>query len=556
VLFKVGMMAPLLIVLARSAGAPPIADVVLHGGTVYTMDPRQPVAEAVAISTGRFIAVGATNDVMATKGPATEIIDLRGATVVPGFQDAHGHVGGLGASLHQIDLRDVSSLDDVVTRVREAARAARPDTWITGRGWDQNRWTPPTWPTAAALDRAAPNHPVWLTRVDGHAGVANSVALQRAGITAATLDPAGGRIIRGEGGRPVGVLVDAAQRLVAAHVPPPGHDEIVDDLLRADRKLSSVGLTMVHDAGVSPTVIEVYRELVADGRLHTRFYVMVRGGEADAWFSRGPLIDPEHRLDVRAIKLVADGALGSRGAALLEDYADEPGNRGLLVTPADVLYARARAAVDAGFQVAIHAIGDRANREVLDLFERLEREVPGARALRLRNEHAQVLDRTDIPRFHALGVIASMQATHCTSDMPWAPARLGPARVAEGAYVWRTLLDTDVVLANGSDFPVERPDPLLGFYAALTRQDTTGQPPGGWNPSQRLTRDQALRSFTLAAAFAAHAEHELGSIEAGKLGDLVVLSRDIMKVPAREVLSTTVLRTMVAGRTVYQADPQ
>jgi predicted amidohydrolase YtcJ len=520
------------------------------------MDPQQPLVDAVAIAGGRFIGAGASRDVLAMRGPATEVVDLRGATIVPGLQDAHGHVGGLGASLRQIDLRDAGSLEIVLTRVREAARTVRPDTWITGRGWDQNRWTPPAWPTAAALDGAASDHPVWLTRVDGHAGVANSLAFERAGITATTPDPAGGRIIRGEGGKPAGVLIDTAQQLVASRIPPPSHDEIVDDLLRADRKLSSVGLTMVHDAGVSPAVIDVYRELVANGRLHTRFYVMVRGDEADAWFARGPLVDPDHRLDVRAIKLVADGALGSRGAALLEDYADEPGNRGLLVTPPDVLYARSRAAVDAGFQVAIHAIGDRANREVLDLFERLEREVPGARALRLRDEHAQVLDARDIPRFHALGVIASMQATHCTSDMPWAPDRLGPSRVAEGAYVWQTLLDTRVVLANGSDFPVERPDPLLGFYAAVTRQTPDGQPPGGWNPSQRLTREQALRSFTLAAATAAHAERELGSIERGKLADLVVLSRDIMKVPARDILTTTVLRTMVAGRTVYEANRQ
>jgi predicted amidohydrolase YtcJ len=299
-------------------------------------------------------------------------------------------------------------------------------------------------------------------------------------------------------------------------------------------------------------VIELYRELIASDRFGTRIYAMVTGLEPGDWFTRGPLIDPRQRLTVRAVKLIADGALGSRGAALLEDYSDEPGNRGLLVTPPERVYAVTRAAAEAGFQTAIHAIGDRANREVLDIFERVEREVPGARDLRLRDEHAQVVDASDIPRFARLGVVASVQATHCTSDMPWAPRRLGAARVAEGAYAWRKLVASGAALAQGSDFPVERPDPLLGFYAAITRQGTDGQPPGGWAPEQRLTRGEALRAMTLGAAYAAHAERDLGSIEPGKLADYVELSRDIMQVDPRDVLSTTVLRTVVGGRTVYE----
>jgi len=310
----------------------------------------------------------------------------------------------------------------------------------------------------------------------------------------------------------------------------------------------------VHDAGVPPPVVELYRELVGADRFATRAYVMLTGLNTGDWLARGPLLDPHHRLTVRAVKLVADGALGSRGAALLEDYTDEPGNRGLLVTPPERIYAVTRAASEAGFQTAVHAIGDRANREVLDIFERIEREIPRSRELRLRDEHAQILDQSDIPRFARLGVIASIQSTHCTSDMPWAPSRLGPARVTEGAYVWQKLLASGARLAQGSDFPVERPDPLLGFYAAITRQDTDGRPPGGWAPDQRLSRQEALGAATLGAAYAAHAERDLGSIEPGKLADFVVLSRDIMQVAPAEVLTTTVTRTVIAGRTVFEAD--
>ena len=310
---------------------------------------------------------------------------------------------------------------------------------------------------------------------------------------------------------------------------------------------------MVHDAGAGSAVIRLYRELSEAGRLATRLYVMIDSSEATTreWFARGPLVDPSHRVTVRAVKLYADGALGSRGALLLEEYADEPGTRGLRVTSPERLAGVAEAAVAAGFQPCTHAIGDAANREVLDLYERLTSTAAAARALRPRIEHAQILDSRDIPRFGRLGVIASVQPTHCTSDMPWAPERLGAARVDEGAYPWRTLLETGAFLAAGSDFPVEQPDPLLGFYAAVTRQDPHGRPPDGWNPSQRLRRHEALRSFTIDAAYAAHAERDLGSIAEGKLADFVVLSRNIMTIPASEILQTSVLRTFVGGTQVY-----
>jgi predicted amidohydrolase YtcJ len=530
----------------------PPADLIVHNAVVYTMADAQPTAEAFAVRDGRFVAVGPSADVLRWRGPSTRVVDGRRGTVVPGLQDAHGHVLGLGAALHELDLRGTSSFEAIVAKVRARASAMRPGEWIVGRGWDQNRWPVPDWPAPGPLDAAAPRNPVYLTRIDGHAALANGRALAAAGVTRATPDPAGGRLIRDASGVPTGVVVDTAQALVTRRIPQPSRDRLLEQLSLADQEMRRVGLTMVHDAGVSPATVDLYRELVGSNRFATRVYVMLTGLSPGDWFTRGPLVDPQQRLTVRAVKLIADGALGSRGAALLEEYSDEPGNRGLLVTPPDRVYAVTRAASEAGFQTAIHAIGDRANREVLDIFERVEREVPRARALRLRDEHAQVIDARDIPRFAILGVIASIQATHCTSDMPWAPRRLGDSRIAEGAYAWRKLVAAGAALAHGSDFPVEHPDPLLGFYAAITRQDTSGQPPGGWAPDQRLTRTEALRAMTLGAAFAAHAERDLGSIEQGKLADFVVLSRDIMQVAPRDVLSTVIVRTVVGGRTVYE----
>ncbi len=545
----------MLTALVGCAVRPAPASLVVYGGTIYTVNPAQPTAEAVAVRGGRIVRVGRRHDVEPLLGPDTERLDLHGATVVPGLADAHGHVLGLGTALDQLDLVDTPDLAHVLSLVESRVRSAAPGAWVIGRGWDQNDWPTTSWPTRADLDRVAPDNPVFLTRIDGHAAWVNSRALALAGVTAATPDPPGGRLIRDDRGAPTGLLIDNAKPLVADRIPPPSAAEIESRILAADRLFGRVGLTMVHDPGVPLATTAAYERLHAGGRLATRLYVMIDSAPetTSVWFARGPLIDPEDRLTIRAVKMYADGALGSRGAALLEDYSDEPGNRGLLVTPPDRLESITRAAARAGFQPCTHAIGDRANRLMLDIYERVEREVPSARALRPRIEHAQILDRTDIPRFAALGVIASMQPTHCTSDMPWAPARLGNARIEEGGYVWQTLLRSGARLAAGSDFPVERPDPLPGIYAAVTRQDRNGQPPGGWAPDQRLTRDEALHAFTLDAAFAAHVERDLGSIEPGKFADFVVLSRDIMTVPPREILETRVLRTIIGGHTVYDA---
>jgi predicted amidohydrolase YtcJ len=528
---------------------------IFHNARVYTVDSRNTIAEAVALAGDRILAVGKNTDVLALKGAATRLLDLSGATIVPGLHDAHAHVVGLGASLQDIDLRGTSSYEEVVGRVRRRLASARPGEWIIGRGWDQNDWSEKAFPTHDLLSAATPDNPVYLTRVDGHAGLANRKAMESAGLTPSTSDPPGGRIIREANGQPSGVLVDGAQALVASRIPRVGRAQLEDQIKLADRELRRVGITTVHDAGADGDTVDAYKRLLETGAIKTRLYVMLRGSvsELAPFFSRGPLDDfANHRLAVRAVKIYADGALGSRGAALLEPYADEPTTTGLLVTPPDEVYAQTLAAAKAGFQVGIHAIGDRANREAMDVFERVQREVPGARALRMRIEHAQVLDAAEIPRFAKLGVIASMQPTHATSDMPWAAARIGDARIEEGAYVWRKLFDAGAVIASGSDFPVEEANPLLGFYAAITRQDATGKPAEGWMPRQRMTRDEALASFTRQAAFASHAETLTGSIEAGKLADMLVLSRDIMRVAPREILTTTVWMTIVGGEIVYQ----
>lgn len=537
-----------------TARQPAQADLIVLGGPIYTAARSAPRVEAFAVRGERIVRVGRARDVLTLKGTATRVLDLAGQTVVPGLHDAHGHFAGLGASLSQLDLRDTRSTTQIAAQVAARAATRPPDTWVLGRGWDQNDWSVKQWPTRADLDRAAPSHPVFLTRIDGHAAWANSRALALAGISRETKDPPGGRLLRDASGEPTGVLIDTAQALLARHIPSRSPAELEEDVLAADAEMRRLGVTMVHEAGAGSPTIDTYLRLSRDGRLVTRLYVMIDSNPATTttWFARGPLLDPAHRVTVRAIKLYADGALGSRGAALLEDYTDEPGTRGLLVTPPERLRQTARQAVGAGFQPCTHAIGDRANRIVLDLYEELGRDHASTAGLRPRIEHAQILDAADVPRFAKLGVIASVQPTHCTSDMPWAPDRLGAGRVSEGAYVWQKLLRSGARIASGSDFPVEQANPMLGFYAAITRQDAGGQPPAGWAPDERLSRDEALRSFTIDAAFAAHAEADLGSIEPGKLADFVVLSRDIMTVPASDVLRADVGRTYIAGRQVYE----
>jgi predicted amidohydrolase YtcJ len=532
------------------------ADLVVTNARIYTSDVNRPVVEALAVRGGRIAFVGSNRGALTLAGPRTERLDLSGKTVITGMVDAHAHLLGLGQALRTVDLVGTRSYDEVIARVVERAKTARAGEWIRGRGWDQNDWADTRFPTHAALSRAVPNNPVYLTRVDGHAALVNAKALELAQVTPATPDPTGGRFIRDSINNPTGVLVDAAQGIVGRVIPAPSRAELREQTLAAIAEANRWGLTGIHDAGVAPDGIAVYEELAKEGRYSLRNYVMVRSSDSvlDAFMQRGPqkaLYDG--RLWIRAIKLVADGALGSRGAALLEPYSDDPGNTGLITTPPERIKSVAVRALKAGFQVNVHAIGDRANRMVLDQFEAALREVPTADH-RFRIEHAQILRYQDIPRFAEHDVIPSMQGSHQTSDMYWVPNRLGWAR-AQGAYAWRSLLNTGVVIPNGSDFPVEAVNPLISFHSFFTRQDADNFPPGGWMPEQRTTRQEALLSITLWPAYAAFMENESGSLTIGKYADFVVLDRDIMTVAPEEVLGTRVLMTVLGGKTVYRASP-
>ena len=530
------------------------ADLIVTNARIYTADAARPLAQALAVREGRVVFVGSTLEAEALAGSGTERIDAGGHTVLPGMVDAHGHLIGLGDALEIVDLVGTTSYDEVIARVVERAKATPRGEWIRGRGWDQNDWSDTRMPLHAALSRAVPDHPVALSRVDGHATLANAAAMRLANITGSTPDPAGGRILKDESGEPTGVLIDNAGDLVTSKVPEPGAAQLERSIEKAIAELHRYGLTGLHDAGVGRAGIAAFESLAKAGRFKLRNYVMVTSDTATlaAAFRRGPQSGLyEGRLWIRAIKTWSDGALGSRGAALLDPYSDDHENRGLILTPREDLDRLAADALRNGFQLNVHAIGDRANRMVLDAFEQAlaERPTPDHR---FRIEHAQILNFADIPRFAELGVIPSMQGSHQTSDMYWVPERIGYAR-ALGAYAWRSLLESGVVIPNGSDFPVESPNPLISFHAFVTRQDAAGFPAGGWMPGQVTTRDEALLSMTLWPAYAAFMENETGSLTPGKYADFVVLDRDIMTVPADQIMKTKVLRTVLGGETVYEA---
>lgn len=548
------LAAAVLLALAPRAPAAEPADLVLTNGVVHTVDAKRPRAEAVAVRGNRIVAVGSAAEARAFVGPKTRVVDLAGRTVVPGFDDSHAHMLGIGFARLDVDLTGTRSWSEVVERVAAAVRTRRPGEWVRGRGWHEGKWDAPApgavrgFPTHHALTAVSADNPVVLERADGHAVLANARAMALRGITRATASPEGGEIVRDAAGEASGVFVDNAERLVAA--PERSADEVRRALELAMDECLSKGVTSLTDAGAGTDVIALYREAVAAGRLRTRLYVMAAGLPTMRALERP---DPKDGfLAVRAVKLYADGALGSRGAALLEPYADDPGHSGLLVTPPEEILEAVRFALAHGFQVGTHAIGDRANRIVLDTYEKAMAEHPGARDPRLRIEHAQILDATDIPRFARLGVLAAMQGIHCPSDRPWAPARLGEGRVAEGAYAWRKLLDAGARILNGTDAPVEDLSPIQNFHATVTRQDSSGRPPGGFDPGQKLTRTEALRTMTLDAAYGSFAEREKGSIEVGKLADLVVLSQDILSVPDERLLQTRVEMTVLDGRVLYE----
>jgi predicted amidohydrolase YtcJ len=526
------------------------ADLILMHGVFYPVQPPGRVVGSLAVRGGRIVYLGDDAGALAWRGPATRLLDLSGRAVTPGLIDAHSHLTGLGAALEQVDLGGAASYDEVIRRVREAAGRLPPGSWVRGRGWDQNLWPDKRFPTHEALSRAVPDHPVWLTRVDGHAALINARALTVLGLDASTRDPQGGRLLRDASGRPAGVLVDRAMDL--ARLPAPAGADRERQLAAAARHCVELGLTTVTDMGIHEADYDAYAALRRSGRLPLRAALFLLADDEPLlarWLARGPEADPAARITVRGIKMYADGALGSRGAALIEPYSDDPGNLGLLVSTGARLEAVARQAADHGFQVAIHAIGDRGGLVALDA---MERALGGPRPqLRFRLEHAQVLRLADIERMARLGIVASMQPTHATSDMPWARDRLGEARLA-GAYAWRKVLAAGGRLALGSDFPVESADPRLGLYAAVTRQDLAGNPPGGWLPGERLSREEALRGFTLDAAWSLFLEREVGSLEVGKRADLVVFARDPMTVPPAEMPRAEVDLTLVEGEVVYR----
>jgi predicted amidohydrolase YtcJ len=539
-------------------GAQASADMVFLNGSIYTVDTARPTASGMAVRAGRVLFVGSDADTRKLAKGSTKVIDLQGATVVPGIIDAHAHLLGLGNLLRRVNLAGSASYDEVIARVKAWAKDVTPGEWILGRGWDQTRWPGREFPTHEALSRAFPNNPVVLDRVDGHAILANAKAMELAGVTAATTDPAGGRIIRLASGSPSGVFVDNAESLVGRAIPASTRADTRRAILAAIAEANRWGLTGIHDAGASAETIGIYEELAKAGNYNLRNYVMLSDPVALAPAARGDYLrrGPQNALYdghlwIRAIKLYADGALGSRGAALLAPYTDEPANSGLLVSTPKHIQATAAAALRSGFQVNIHAIGDRGNRIALDAIEAAVRLVPRANH-RFRIEHAQVVSPEDIPRFAKLGVIPSMQPTHQTSDMGWAEARVGPQRI-RGAYAWRSLLNTGVVIPSGTDFPVEEVNPLLTFHAAVTRQDPGNLPPGGWYPDQKMTRDEALQSMTIWPAYAGFQESVLGSLTPGKYADFVVLDRDIMRIPHTEILGTRVVSTWIGGKRVYEA---
>jgi len=530
----------------------------LHNALIYTVDDQRPTATALAVRNGRFAAVGDADEIVAAF-PDAPRIDAGGRTVVPGFIDAHAHLQELGLSLCRADLTGTASPAAVVERLDafEADHDLPSDGWLRGHGWDQTDWSPPRFPTRDALDAAFPERPVWLTRIDVHAGWANTAAL------AATVgldrlremsDPDGGRIERDADGTPTGVLVDAAMALVEDHLPPPTEAQKERALTAALRHTAKHGVTGLHDAGVGLDTIGRFRDRIENEDFPLRVYAMIdgRGETFDYFCERGLLHHPSGRLDVESVKFFADGALGSRGAALLDDYADDPGTRGLLLQEESSFQQDVQAAVECGFQVNTHAIGDRANRMVLNAYEGAMKDC--AQPLRRpRIEHAQIVAPEDRVRFGALGVLASVQPGFLPSDVGWAPARLGSSRLNR-AYAWRSLQEAGAPLAFGSDAPVEPIDPIRGIHAAVTRQDADGQPEGGWRPSECLSRTTALHAYTRGAAYAAFQEDEGGSIAPGKRADFVVLSQDPLTVPAPRLLDTDVIATYIDGMPAYTRD--
>jgi predicted amidohydrolase YtcJ len=542
------------------------ASLVIRNGTILTVEDAAPVAEALAVRGDRIVAVGREAEIAPYIGPATKIIDLRGATAIPGFIESHGHFMGTGEAKLGLDLMNVASWDEVVAKVAAAAKTARPGQWITGRGWHQEKWTSaPTpnvegFPIHDTLSRVSPDNPVVLAHASGHAVFANAKAMALAGVSRGTPNPSGGEILEDAAGNPTGLfretasdLIDRAQAASRAKMTPQELEEEAQRMLQlATREALSYGVTTFHDAGVGFSTLDFYKREADAGRLGVRLYVMIsadNGALAKHLAEYRTIGYAQNHLTIRTIKLLADGALGSRGAWFLAPYADMPGSTGLSTTPLADMRETARLAMQFGYQVSTHAIGDRANREVLDIYENIFKANPGKADVRWRIEHAQHLSATDIPRFGALHVLAAMQAIHCTSDAPYVLARLGAQRAEEGAYVWQKLMKSGARISNGTDTPVESMNTLANYYAAVTRRLKDGSVFFG---DQTMTRQQALQAYTINGAYAGFEEGVKGSLKVGKLADIAVLSNNLLTVPDDQIRSTKVLYTIVGGKVMFE----
>ncbi len=533
----------------------PESDLLVVNANIYTADDAQPKAEAMAVKDGLIVFIGSQADGEAWKAQAKEVVDLQGQTLIPGFIESHAHLLNLGKQLRQIDLMGTTSYEELIARVKAAADTTPPGTWLMGRGWHQSKWDPQPsilfkgYQTHHALSEAVPDHPVYLRHASGHAVFANQKAMEIAGIQPNQSFGEEGEIILDNKGMPTGIFSENAAGLIATHLPEESVASRVADAKAAMQECVTYGITSFTDAGAGAATLAAYEQLQSADELPIRLYVMLAGRDSvflEKWFAKGPVIDPDHRLTIRSIKLYADGALGSRGAWLLQPYTDRPEHFGNPVSKMSYVGWVSHKALDHGFQVCTHAIGDRANREVLNRYAAAF-QAGEAKDPRYRIEHAQHIHPEDIPRFAEMDVIASMQGIHFSSDRPWAIDRLGQLRIKLGAYMWQRLLAGGATIINGTDAPVEPVDPIPCFYASITRKTLKGTPEGGYEADQKMTRDQALRSYTLDGAYGSFEEDLKGSLTVGKLADFVVLSQDIMTIPEDQVLQTHVLNTYVGG---------
>ncbi len=558
------------IVLSCNPGKQP-ADVVILGGTIYTVNDKQPTVESVVVNGDKITYAGNEQEARTWIGDSTTVIDLQGRIMTPGFIEGHGHLIGVGFNELDLDLMTVTSFEEIVERVRVAASKAKPGQWILGRGWHQDKWTTKPsdmvkgFPSHTSLSKASPDNPVFLSHASGHMSLANAKAMEIAGVNQLSVESLnrnsgeGGEIIRDEHGNPTGLFNENAEDIINKVIPQSDEGRYLQAFDLAMKACHRNGITSFHDAGQSPgqgrRVIEFLKKLRSEGKLSVRLYVMITGWDRDLvheWLKNGVEVDPDHWLTIRSIKLNCDGALGSRGAWLIEPYTDRADFFGMATLSMDTVLSTSREALKAGFQVCSHAIGDRANREILDRYETAFTENPEVKDPRFRIEHAQHLHPNDIPRFGQLGVIPAMQAIHMSSDRPWAIDRLGEKRIKEGAYMWQSLLKSGAKIVNGTDAPVEQLNPIPSFYASVTRMTLKGEPTGRYEPEEKMTRDQALRSYTLDAAYGAFEENIKGSIEPGKLADFTIFSSDIMTVPDMDILKSEVMMTIVGGKVVFE----